>query len=126
VKILKIISFLNKDSTPLTHYKLSFCCILENYKLFDTFAGSSSEFLDWPGVLDPEAQLSEHLHGRDLSIQSVEVEARHFSGVQQHAAHLHRLMDAVVTDSSVIVFDGFDDFGNLLWYLELRKLYKLT
>lgn len=79
-----------------------------------------------PGVFYPQAQLSEHLHGGDLAVQRVEVEAGHPAAVQEHAAHLHRLVDAVVTDGSVVVFDGLDDLGDLLWHLELRQLDELT
>lgn len=54
------------------------------------------------------------------------MEARHLAAVQQHSAHLHRLLDSIVTDSSVVVFDGFDDLGDLLWYFQLRQLDELT
>lgn len=54
------------------------------------------------------------------------MEARHFPTIQQNPTHLHRLMDAVVPDGSIVVFDGFDDSGDLLWNLELRQLDELT
>lgn len=53
------------------------------------------------------------------------MEAWHLAAVQQHATHLHRLLDSVVTDSSVVVFDGLDDSGDLLWYLQLGQLDQL-
>lgn len=81
---------------------------------------------NWPGVFYPQAQLSEHLHGGDLSIQRVDVEAWYPAAVQEHAAHLYRLVDSIVTDCSIVVFDGLDDFGDLLGYLELWQLDKLT
>lgn len=54
------------------------------------------------------------------------MEAWYFATVQQHTAHLHRMLDSVVPDSGIVVFDGLDDFGDLVWYLELRQLDKLT
>ncbi|KAG7234477.1 hypothetical protein INR49_004632 [Caranx melampygus] len=48
------------------------------------------------------------------------------STVQQHTAHLHCLVDAIVTDSSIVVFDGLNDSGDLLRYLQLGQLDKLA
>ncbi|KAG7224334.1 hypothetical protein INR49_004641 [Caranx melampygus] len=88
---------------------------------------------DLPARKDPprhsvglQPQLSEHLHGGHLSIQSVEVEAWDLPAVQQHTAHLHCLVDAIVTDSSIVVFDGLNDSGDLLRYLQLGQLDKLA
>lgn len=47
------------------------------------------------------------------------MEARYFPTVQQDPTHLHGLMDPVVPDGSIVVFDGLDDSGDLFWYLEL-------
>ena len=54
------------------------------------------------------------------------METWYLATVHQHTAHLDCLMDSVVTNGCIIVFDGFNDFGDLLWYLELRQLDELT
>lgn len=54
------------------------------------------------------------------------METWYLATVHQHTAHLYCLMDSIVTDGCIIVFDGFNDFGDLLWYLELRQLDELT
>lgn len=53
------------------------------------------------------------------------MEAWHFAAVQQHSAHFHRLLDSVVADGGVIVFDGFNDLGDFLWDFKFGELNKL-
>lgn len=77
-----------------------------------------SRSINWPRVFYPQTQLPEDLHGGHLSIQSVEVDAWHFATVQQHTAHLHSLLDPIITNGSIVVFDGLDDLGDLLRYLQ--------
>lgn len=81
---------------------------------------------DVPRIFQPQAQLPQHLHGGHLPIQRVEVETRDVPRLQQDAAHLHRQVDSIVTDGSVVVLDGFDDFGDVLRHLQLGQLDQLT
>lgn len=54
------------------------------------------------------------------------MEAGNLPAVQQHAAHLHRQLDPVVTNRSIVIFDGLDDVGDFFRNLELRQLDQLT
>jgi len=78
-----------------------------------------------PGVFYPEAQLPQHLDGGHLAVQCVHVEAGHLAAVQQRAAHLHGMLDAVVADGRVVVLDGLDDARHLLRHLQLGQLHQL-
>lgn len=54
------------------------------------------------------------------------MDAWYFAAVQQHTAHLHRLLYPIIPDSSIVVFDGFNDLGDLLWDLELGQFDELA
>lgn len=54
------------------------------------------------------------------------MEAWNFAAVQQHSAHFHRLLDAVVPDGGVVVLDWLDDLHDFLWDLQLGELDKLS
>lgn len=54
------------------------------------------------------------------------MEAWNFAAVQQHSAHFHRLLDPVVADGGVVVFDWLDDLSDLVWDLQLGELHKLS
>lgn len=53
------------------------------------------------------------------------MQARHRAACQKLPAQAQRLLDAVVTDGGVIVFDWLDHVLDLLWHLQLGQLYKL-
>lgn len=129
IQILYIKSFYLSDGWNFLPITTNFSSELSRQK--KTSALQQQPHIAWwqpdrPWVFYPHAQLSEDLGGGHLAVQRVEVEARHLTALQQHSAHLHRLVDAVVADGGIVVFDGLDDLGDLLGDLQFRQFDQLA
>lgn len=78
-----------------------------------------------PGVLDPHAETLQHLCSGHLTVEGVEMEAWHQATGQKLLAQAHSLLNAIVADGSIIVFDWLNHILDLLWYLQLGQFHKL-